>query len=41
MGLLRNPTLALLLGFAAGMPLRDDLGNMSMVIDTSSSLAQR
>eukprot|EP00752_Nemacystus_decipiens_P010350 g9220.t1 len=32
--------LTLLLGVAAGTPLRDDLGNMSMGIDTSSSLAQ-
>lgn len=32
---------AFLLGVAAEIPLRDDLGNMSMDISTSSSLAQR
>ncbi|CAB1113928.1 unnamed protein product [Ectocarpus sp. CCAP 1310/34] len=39
--LLVGTTLALAAGVAAGIPLRNDLGNMSMAIDTSSSLARR
>ncbi|CAM9607512.1 unnamed protein product [Ectocarpus sp. 8 AP-2014] len=38
--LLVGTTLALAAGVAAGIPLRKDLGNMSMAIDTSSSLAR-
>lgn len=33
--------LGFLLGVADGIPLRDDLGNMSMSIDTLSPVAQR